>query len=92
MTLIVKGIVWVLFFSLIVSLLALLPSTADYPLPDVISQGVTLVVGYYFAWAQVFTFLDWLFYFFILSIFIEVYVWIAKAIMWTLGLVARLVG
>jgi len=92
MSLITKGIVWVLFFSLIVSLLALLPSTDDYPLPSAITDGITVIVGYYFAWAEVFDFLNWLFFFFMLTLFIEVYIWIAKAVMWTLGLVARLTG
>jgi len=80
------------FFALVMFLVALLPSTTDYPLPTGVTQGITLVVGYYFAWAGVFTFLNVLFLFFVLSLFIEIYVWIAKVVMWIIGFVARFVS
>jgi len=92
MSLITKGIVTVIFLSLIVFMIALLPSTTDYPLPTAVTQGITIIVGYYYAWAQVFTFLQTLFVFFVLTLFIEIYIWISKVVLWVIGFVARIVG
>jgi len=92
MSLLTKAIITVLFFSLIVSLIALLPSTADYPLPSAVNQGIVLVIGYYYAWAQVFTFLQTLFLFFVLTLFLDIYLWITSVVLWVIATVARFVG
>jgi len=92
MSLVSKAIITVIFFSLVVTLIALLPSTTDYPIPTAVTQGVTLIIGYYYAWGQVFTFLNVLFLFFVLSLFLEVYLMIARIVIWIIGFVARFVG
>jgi len=92
MTLITKALVTTIFFSLVVALIALLPSTTDYPIPSAVTQGVTLIVGYYYAWAQVFTFLQTLFLFFVLTLFYQVYLMIARIVLWIIGFVSRFVG
>jgi len=92
MSLVSKAVITVIFFSLVVTLIALLPSTTDYPLPTGVNQGITIIVGYYYAWANVFTFLNVLFLFFVLSIFIDIYMWIARVVLWIIGFVSRFVG
>jgi len=92
MSLLVKASVTVIFFSLIVTLIAFLPSTTDYPIPTAVSQGITLIIGYYYAWAQVFTFLNVLFVLFVLSMFLEIYIMIARIVLWIIGIVSRFVG
>jgi len=87
-----KAFLIIAFFSLVVALLALLPTTADYPLPPSITTGIVTFMGYYFAWAKVFTFLNTLFFFFVLTLFLDIYTWTAKLIMWIIGIVARFVG
>jgi len=92
MSLVSKAVITVIFFSLVVTLIAFLPSTTDYPLPTGVTQGIAIVIGYYYAWAQVFTFLNVLFLFFVLTLFLEVYLWIARVVLWIIGFVARFVG
>jgi len=92
MSLITTALVTVAFFSLVITLIALLPSTTDYPLPSAITQGIVIIIGYYYAWAQVFTFLEVLFVFFVLTLFFEIYLWLAKVVLWVIGFVARFVG
>jgi len=87
-----KAVITVVFFTLIVALIALLPSVTDYPIPPSVLSGIVLIVGYYFAWSHVFTFLNTLFFFFVLTMFIEIYVWTAKVVLWVIGIVARFVG
>jgi len=88
----VKALLVIAFFSLIVVLIALLPDTTDYPLPTSISSGVVLFIGYYFAWAKVFTFLNTLFFFFVLTLFMDIYIWTARLILWVIGVISRIVG
>jgi len=92
MSMLTKALIVVAFFSLIVFLIALLPATTDYPIPTAVSQGVTIIIGYYYAWAQVFTFLQTLFLFFVLTLFYQIYLMIARIILWIIGFVARFVG
>lgn len=91
MTLVQKIITVVIFFSLIVGLIGLLPSTTDYPLNPTISTGITLIMGYYYAWALTFTFLQTLFVFFMLTLAIQIYIMVARIGMWIIGFVARFV-
>jgi len=92
MSILTKALVTAAFLALVVSLIALLPSVNDYPLPSSITNGMVVILGYYFAWSSVFTFLNTLFFFFTLTLFIEIYIWIAHVIMWIIGIVARFVG
>jgi len=92
MSILSKAIITAVFLGLVVALIALLPSVDQYPLPPSIVSGIVLIVGYYFAWSHVFTFLNTLFFFFVLTMFIEIYVWTAKVVLWVIGIVARFVG
>jgi len=87
-----KALMIVAFFSLIVVLIALLPNTSDYPLPASFTNGIVIFIAYYFAWAKVFTFLNTLFFFFVLTLFMDVYIWTARLVVWMIGIVARFVG
>lgn len=92
MSLLVKGLMIALFFSLVIVGITLLPSTADYPLPSEFSSSLTLVFGYYAAWSSVFTVLNTLFICAGLGLGLELAIWIWRAVSWFIGIVARMVG
>lgn len=92
MSILNKALVVILFYALILALVALLPSVNDYPLPVAVVNGIVTVLGYYFAWSGIFTFLNTLFFFFTLTMFIEIYIWIAHVNLWIIGVVSRMVG
>jgi len=92
MSLVVKALVYVLFFSLLVVLIALLPLTSAYPLPPEFASSLTLIFGYYFAWSSVFTVLNTLLVCAGLGIGLELVIWVFGILKWIAGIVARFVG
>jgi len=92
MTLLSKAIIYVLVFSAIVVIMALLPSTTDYPLPPQFASSITVVFGYYYAWSSVFTALNTLFICATFGIGLELVIFIYKVVTWVIGIIARIAG
>jgi len=92
MSSLLKGILILLFFSLLIGLISLLPSTSDYPLDPMFASGVATIFGYYFAWSSVFTCLNTLLALSLLSIGLVLVFAIAKFVMWVISFTSRLVG
>jgi len=100
MTLLTKGIIFILFLALLAGLIALLPdaqcaplqTTGCYPLPPQVATSITIILGYVFAWAGVFWFLNIWFALALITIGFELIVWVAKKIIWIIGWVSRLVA
>jgi len=90
MSLLTKGLMIGIFFTLLVSLIALLPSVSDYPLPPQIALSLTIILGYVFAWTSVFWFINIWFAIALLSIGFELAIWTAKKVIWITTWVARL--
>jgi len=81
-----------LFFALIIGLIALLPDTTDYPLPPQVAASLTVVLGYAFAWGDFFWFIPVWFYLALLTIGLELSLWLARKVMWIIGFISRLVA
>jgi len=90
MTALVKAGLVLLCFSLIVALIALLPSTTDYPLPTEFSSSITLIIGYAFAWVGVFWFLSVYWWMMLLNFGLELSIWIAKQVLRIIGWAVRM--
>jgi len=82
----------ILTFSLIIGLIALLPSTDQYPLPSEFSTSIAVVVAYVFAWVDVFWFISVWWWIALLTIGIELTIWIAKQVIRITSWVVRLFG
>jgi len=92
MTLLVKGIIVILFLGLIGALAAALPLTVDHPLDPVFTASVTIIFGYVYQWAQVFTAINYLTYAAISTIGLEVGIFLWRFAAWIIGFVARMIG
>ena len=92
MTLLTKSLGVVLFFSLVVILFALLPSTSEYPLPSEFSSSLIVIFSYYFAWSSVFTALNTLLTCTLLVLGFELGIFIWKIVTWVIGFVSRIVA
>jgi len=90
MTALVKGILVLIVFSLIVSLIALLPSTEQYPLPPEFNTSIVLIVGYAFAWVNVFWFLSAYWWMMLLNFGLELTIWLAKQVLRIIGWAVRM--
>jgi len=80
----------ILAFSLMMGLIALLPDTTQYPLPTEFSTSVAVVLAYTFAWVGVFWFISAWWWAMLLTIGLELTIWIAKQVMRVFSWLARL--
>jgi len=85
MSLLTKAIVTVIFIGLFVAAIYSLPSTQQFPLPPEFATSLALIIGYTFAWAQVFTCIQTLMACAIVAMSIEIVVWLWKASAWVIG-------
>jgi hypothetical protein len=100
MTLVTKGLMLILFSTVLLTVIALLPSatcdtislTGCYPLPTAILVSLNVIFGYTFAWATVFNFIIIWFALALISIGFEALIWVAKKVVWIIGLAARLLS
>jgi len=90
MTALTKAGLFILFFALVVILIALLPDTTQYPLPPQFTASVTVVLAYVFTWATFFWFISVWFQIMLLTMGLEITIWIAKKIIWIIGFAARM--
>jgi len=70
-----------LVFSLMMGLIALLPDTSQYPLPPEFSISLAVVLAYTFAWVGVFWFISAWWWAMLLTIGLELTIWIAKQVL-----------
>jgi len=77
-------------FAVLMGLIALLPSTADYPLPDEFNAGLTLIIGYAFAWIGVFWFISVYWWMMLLNFGFELSFWVGKQVIRIFGWIVRL--
>jgi len=80
----------ILAFSLLMGLIALLPSTDQYPLPPAFATSVAVVFAYVFAWVGVFWFISIWWWIALLTIGLELSIWIAKKVIQIFSWLARL--
>jgi len=88
MSLLTKAIITAIFIGLFVTMIYLLPTNVEYPLPTEFTSSLALIIGYTFAWAQVFTWINVLFLCALTALAIEILIWIWKVIAWTISKVA----
>jgi len=86
MSLLTLAFIIPIFFSAVIVILNLLPTTAQYPLPTEISSSLTLILGYAFAWNSIFP-LDTLLTVALISIGLELAIFTWKIIRWVIGVV-----
>jgi len=90
MTAAIKVGLILLVFSLIIGLIALLPSTDQYPLPAEFTTSVAIVFAYVFAWVDVFWFISVWFWIMLLTLGLELTIWIAKQVIRIIGWLVRI--
>lgn len=90
MTLITKVLAIGAFLIGLIGLIALLPSTTDYPLDPSIATSLTIIMGYVSAWTSIFWAINILFGVALLGIGLELILWVAKKVIWIIGWAARL--
>jgi len=78
-----------LFSALIVAIIFALPDVRDYPLSDNFTSALTLIFGYLFAWAQVFTAINTLLAIALFVMFIEAMILAWRIAAWIIGFMAR---
>jgi len=92
MTALLKGLIIILFFSAVIVLFSLLPSTDQYPLDPTFRVALLYMMGYTFAWGTMFPAIFALFSIAILMIAIEVIDWIWSTVRFVIGIGVRLFG
>jgi len=90
MTTAVKAILILLAFSLVMGFIALLPSTDQYPLDPSIAASIAVVFAYVFAWVGVFWFISVWFFIMLLTIGLDLTIWIAKQVLRLISWIVRL--
>jgi len=92
MSLLTKAVVIVLFYSFVVAIIALLPSVQDYPLSPAFASSLAVIFGYLFAWSSVFTCINSLLSIALISIGLELAIWIWQVNQWVINFTARLIA
>jgi len=93
MSLLTKSILLILFFALCIAVIYGLPLTADHPLDPTFTTAVQIIFGYLFAWAGVFTAINYLLYAALASVSMETGILLYRFVIWLISKVAaRFVG
>jgi len=93
MSLLVKAVLIALFFALVVALFSALPLTSDHPLDPAFTTAVMIIFAYTFAWAQVFTAINYLLFVALATLGLELGIFLFRGVAWILGkIAARFVG
>jgi len=92
MSIAIKAILIFLFFSLIVVFFSMLPLVSDYPLDPLFASSVAIIIQYTYAWISIFWAINYLMYCVLLSLSIEVALFLWRLASWVVGLVARMIG